>query len=157
MTPRCDAAAAVRPTVAPHFVYNCASRMWLGKVECFRTLWGSDLISSPKFAQGRKRQLLYILAGTVAAAIRCTCAGMRFVWLTQCDLQVVAELSKALLTLSASYDLALGEGGARYPGVYCLMAHPGADVRSLVSQRLRCRLCASTFHCRVLAHFVVAC
>ena len=56
--------------------------------------------------------------------------------LTYCQLAEDAEvanlLGRALVTLSARYDLALAECGARYPGMYRLMAHPEADVRSMV-------------------------
>ncbi len=59
-----------------------------------------------------------------------------FECLTYCqlleDAEVAGQLARALLTLSSTYDLALGEGGARYPGVYRLLAHPQADVRNLV-------------------------
>ncbi|GAB4823482.1 hypothetical protein N2152v2_010528 [Parachlorella kessleri] len=49
------------------------------------------------------------------------------------DAEVATLLGRALVTLSARYDLALAECGARYPGMYRLLAHPDAQVRSLIA------------------------
>ena len=48
------------------------------------------------------------------------------------DQEVVSEMEKAFMRLSAHHDLALTEGG-RYPGVYKLLAHKNSGLRSLVS------------------------
>ena len=47
------------------------------------------------------------------------------------DGEVLFELGGALLAASQQYDLGL-QAGARYGGVYCLLAHPDAHVRAMV-------------------------
>ena len=58
------------------------------------------------------------------------------------DTAVAASLGDALLTLSATYEMALDDGSG-YPGLYRLLATPRPDLRRLVG---RSRLCSADSH-----------